>query len=174
MQEREGYARKLAHLASTDGLTGLHDAPLFWNGWEPRFMVTNRGTATLRCSSLTFDKRSGDIVDIGRWVQREACLQAATWPDSKVIAAPWGRRWGDLSLAATSADHLAPAVSVNVSPAQILLGSLVADVLDALSVSCIPARRLHLEITEGPFAGGRPLTCQVLTDLRERGHTNFA
>ncbi len=92
-------------------------------------------------------ERTGDIVEIGRWVLREACRQAATWTDidSEV------------------------AVSVNVSPVQILSGSLVADVEAALSSSGIPASRLHLEITEGLFNGDVQISRSVLTELRARG-----
>jgi EAL domain-containing protein (putative c-di-GMP-specific phosphodiesterase class I) len=102
-------------------------------------------------------------------VLREACLHAATWPGSKAVDPFVVRQTGNASLDAISADDSAPAVSVNVSPVHILSGALVAHVMEALSVSGIPARRLHLEITEGLFAGGRPMAREVLTNLRELG-----
>jgi EAL domain-containing protein (putative c-di-GMP-specific phosphodiesterase class I) len=56
-----------------------------------------------------------------------------------------------------------------VSPAQILSGSLVADVIDALSASGLPAGRLQLEVTESLFTSDDLLAYAVLEDLRELG-----
>lgn len=91
-------------------------------------------------------ERSGLIVEIGRWVLQEACRQAAMWTGEPP-----------------------PAVSVNVSLAQILSGSLLADVQEALSTCGIAPTRLHLEITESLFSGNHQLVQSVLTDLRKLG-----
>jgi len=69
----------------------------------------------------------GQIVEIGGWVLREACVQAAAW-----------RRAG-LDL---------PRVAVNLSMVQFRHGDLVAQVAGALEDAGLPAAHLELEITE--------------------------
>ncbi|SJM30173.1 Diguanylate cyclase (GGDEF) domain-containing protein [Mesorhizobium delmotii] len=65
----------------------------------------------------------GLIVQIGEWVLRQACQQAATWPQSMHVA-------------------------VNLSPAQFQSRNLVPTVVSALASSGMDASRLELEITE--------------------------
>ncbi len=96
-------------------------------------------------------EQSGQIAAIGRFVLREACLAARDWPPSW----PGG------------ADP--PAVSVNVSVAQILSGELLDDVASALRLSGLPVARLHLEITESVFAADHFGILPVLHELRARG-----
>ena len=69
----------------------------------------------------------GQIVEIGAWVLRQACAQAAAW-----------LRQG-LSL---------PSVAVNLSILQFRHGDLVQQVADALRESGLPPHQLELEITE--------------------------
>lgn len=90
-------------------------------------------------------ERSGEIVAIGRWVLKEACREAVSWGlDAQ------------------------PIVSVNVSAAQFLAGTLVPDVLAALAESGLPGHRLQLEITESLFAGDQRSINPILHELRER------
>jgi len=70
---------------------------------------------------------SGLIIDIGAWVLREACVQAASW-----------QRAG-LPL---------PSVAVNLSVLQFRRGNLEHQVVEALRSSGLPASALELEITE--------------------------
>jgi diguanylate cyclase (GGDEF)-like protein len=69
----------------------------------------------------------GQIVEIGAWVLRRSCFQAAAW-----------LRQG-LAL---------PRISVNLSVLQFRHGDLVRQVAEALDASGLPAHRLELEITE--------------------------
>jgi EAL domain-containing protein (putative c-di-GMP-specific phosphodiesterase class I) len=80
----------------------------------------------------------------------EACRQAAGWPFREGQTAP-------------------PAVTVNVSVAQVLSGTLLADVDAALSDSGLPASRLQLEITESMFVGDHVRVTPVFEELRRRG-----
>jgi diguanylate cyclase (GGDEF)-like protein len=84
------------------------------------------------------------IVPIGRWVLKQACLAARTWPD-------------DIS------------VAVNLSPIQFKSGTLVLDVIAALAESGLPANRLELEITEGALLENTDNTMMVLNQLKELG-----
>ena len=94
-------------------------------------------------------EQSGQIQAIGRWVLRQACHAAAAWP---------GRPGGK-----------AAAVTVNVSVAQVLSGTLLADVDAALAESGLPADRLQLEITESMFVGDHVRVTPVFEALRKRG-----
>lgn len=74
---------------------------------------------------------SGLIVDLGRWVLREACRQ--------------GRAWLDAGLPSR-------AMSVNVSPAQLWNQDFEAAVSAVLAETGFPAELLCLELTENLFA----------------------
>nr|WP_234831215.1 EAL domain-containing protein [Rhodopseudomonas palustris] len=69
-------------------------------------------------------EESGLIVEIGEWILREACRQAAAWPKPLQIA-------------------------VNLSPAQFLNSDLVSFVHTVLLETGLQPGRLELEITEG-------------------------
>ena len=69
-------------------------------------------------------EESGLIVEMGEWILREACREAASWPKPLQIA-------------------------VNLSPAQFMHGDLVGLVHSILFETGLPADRLELEITEG-------------------------
>ena len=86
----------------------------------------------------------GAIAPIGAWVLRTACADAAGWP-------------GDIKIA------------VNLSPLQFTSRTLVADVIDALASSGLPARRLELEITETVMLQDTTATLETLNRLRELG-----
>ncbi|MBS0529168.1 MAG: EAL domain-containing protein [Proteobacteria bacterium] len=69
-------------------------------------------------------EESGLIVAMGEWILREACREAASWPNPKQIA-------------------------VNLSPAQFIHGDLVGLVHSILLETGLKPGRLELEITEG-------------------------
>ncbi len=69
-------------------------------------------------------EESGLIVEMGEWILREACREAASWPAPLQIA-------------------------VNLSPAQFMQGDLVSLVHSILLETGLSPGRLELEITEG-------------------------
>src|SRR3954468_12089839 len=87
---------------------------------------------------------TGLIVPIGAWVVREACAQAAHWPE-----------------------HIR--VAVNVSPVQFHRGSLNETILRALADSGLAPARLEVEITESIFLEGGDATLRLLHSLRSLG-----
>jgi diguanylate cyclase (GGDEF)-like protein len=86
----------------------------------------------------------GLITQIGAWVLRRACAEAATWPG-----------------------HLT--VAVNLSPVQFASRTLVLDVVTALGSSRLPPQRLELEITEAVLLHDTDATLATLTHLKELG-----
>jgi diguanylate cyclase (GGDEF)-like protein len=91
---------------------------------------------------------SGVIHTMGRWVLRQACLDAARWP-------------GDNP----------PKVSVNVSAMQVTSGRLVAQVREALASAGLPPQRLVIELTESMPMVGRERVDRTLAELRAMGVT---
>jgi diguanylate cyclase (GGDEF)-like protein len=86
----------------------------------------------------------GLIVALGEWVIRQACDDAARWPD-------------DVS------------VAVNLSPTQLNSKNLLPTVLNALASSGLPAHRLELEITEAVLMQNSEVTLRTLHQLRSLG-----
>ncbi|WP_299648755.1 EAL domain-containing protein [Sphingomonas bacterium] len=89
-------------------------------------------------------EETGLIVPIGEWVLREACRQAAAWPQPLRVA-------------------------VNVSAVQFHVPGLNAIVLRALADAGLPAERLEIEITESFFIDNVEDTLAALHSLRAIG-----
>lgn len=87
---------------------------------------------------------TGLIMPIGEWVIREACRQAASWPQ-------------DIS------------VAVNISPKQFTYPGLSSTIMQALSSSGLAPSRLELEITESIFINDVEKTMSTLHGLRNLG-----
>lgn len=86
----------------------------------------------------------GLIPTIGEWVLREACAEAARWPDDIKVA-------------------------VNLSPVQFRSRNLTQIVLSALAQSGLSPKRLELEITESIFLAETEANLATLHRLREFG-----
>ncbi|MBX4858521.1 EAL domain-containing protein [Rhizobium sophorae] len=86
----------------------------------------------------------GLVVDIGRWVLRRACNDAALWPEGIKIA-------------------------VNVSAIQFSSSELTRDVNEALAAAALSPSRLELEITESVLMENLSEVLPILHALKERG-----
>jgi diguanylate cyclase (GGDEF)-like protein len=86
----------------------------------------------------------GLINEIGEWVLRTACAEAAGWPE-----------------------HIS--VAVNLSPIQFKLHSLPATVRAVLAETDLPAKRLELEITEGAFLSNDDHVHDMIASLKKIG-----
>jgi diguanylate cyclase (GGDEF)-like protein/PAS domain S-box-containing protein len=95
-------------------------------------------------------EETGLIVPLGRWVLREACLQAARWQGSYLTHPPL-------------------TISVNLSPRQLLDLGIVDHVREALEESGIPPETLTLEITETALVQDTELTIERLSALKRLG-----
>ena len=87
---------------------------------------------------------TGLIVELGEWVLRTACAEAAGWPDHVRLA-------------------------VNVSPVQLKCQTLALKVVGALADSGLPASRLELEITEAVLIRDDEAALAILHQLRAIG-----
>ncbi len=87
---------------------------------------------------------TGLIGQVGNWVVREACREAASWTDSARLA-------------------------VNVSAVQLTGADLVGTVINALTSSGLSPARLELEVTESVFLADDESTRQTLARLRSIG-----
>jgi len=87
---------------------------------------------------------TGLIVDLGEWVLRTACTEAANWPEHVRLA-------------------------VNVSPVQLREPTLALKVASALAASGLPANRLELEITEAVLIGDDATALAILHQLKALG-----
>ena len=86
----------------------------------------------------------GLVVDIGRWVLRQACADAAQWPEGIKVA-------------------------VNVSAIQFSSSDLPQDVSEALAAASLSPSRLELEITESVLMENLDEALPILHALKERG-----
>jgi diguanylate cyclase (GGDEF)-like protein len=86
----------------------------------------------------------GLIGQIGAWVLKQACVEAAKWPDDIHVA-------------------------VNLSPAQFRRRAVVLDVVAALGASGLPAPRLEVEITEAVLLHDTESNIGILDELRNLG-----
>jgi diguanylate cyclase (GGDEF)-like protein len=94
-------------------------------------------------------ERNGMIVEVGAWVLREACRQAAQWDAECGTASP-------------------ERISVNVSARQLVRPGLVAVVAAALADHGLPAARLTIEVTETAVFDGAG-SAETLDALRRMG-----
>jgi EAL domain-containing protein (putative c-di-GMP-specific phosphodiesterase class I) len=136
----EVYYQPVVRLA--DGRTTGYEALVRWH--HPQ-----RGLVP-PAEFVPLAEETGAIVEIGRWVLREAVAQGAAW----------------------SAESDGPLrMAVNLSPRQLLDGDVVTDVVAALRDSGLPAGQLTLEVTEGVLVRDVDRAVAQLTGLRELGVT---
>jgi diguanylate cyclase (GGDEF)-like protein len=137
--------------AVRDGAFELHFQPLFslkedqLKGFEAliRWNHPERGMLS-PVEFIPIAEDTGLIIPIGEWVIREACRQAATWPETVSVA-------------------------VNISPKQFSSPVLSNVIVQALASSGLPAQRLELEITESIFIANVQRTLGTLHGLRSLG-----
>ena len=156
-QEMDELARKRREteidlkLAIEQGQFELYYQPLFntqqqkINGFEAllRWQHPKRGLIQ-PIDFIPLAEETGLIVQIGEWVIKEACRQAARWPEHVRIA-------------------------INISPVQFRTKGLQSILMQALSQSGLAPQRLELEITESLLIDNVTETLKSLHSLREMG-----
>lgn len=89
-------------------------------------------------------EKSGDIVPLSIWILRQACFEAALWPNRHPVA-------------------------VNLSPIHLADPRLVDTVRSALADSGLPPERLSLELTESAIIHDRRFALEQLRALKAIG-----
>ena len=97
---------------------------------------------------ISHAESTGEIIRLGAWALREACMQV--------------RRWRDQG-------HHSVRVAVNVSYRQFLADDLAGTVEAALAAAGIPGTSLELEFTERVLIEDEPDTLRTFAQLRELG-----
>ena len=132
--EFEAYYQPIRDVAS--GRVVAFEALLRWNHPQRGLIAP--------INFIPVAEETGLIVQLGEFVLRSACSDAATWPDDVDVA-------------------------VNLSPVQFKSPNLIASVTDALAASGLAARRLELEITESVLLQNSEATLTTLHELRAMG-----
>ncbi|WP_341367399.1 EAL domain-containing protein [Yoonia sp. BS5-3] len=89
-------------------------------------------------------EETGFIQELGLWVLRTACLEAATWDNALSIA-------------------------VNVAPQQLIAPSFLEDLSDVLFESGLAPERLELEVTEASVISDQAATLKIIQQIKEMG-----
>jgi len=120
-------------------------------GFEALVRWDNNGRGAISPSEFVpVAEESGLIVPMGSWVLHEACRQVGEW--QRLLP-----------------DRTDLTVSVNLSVRQLGQPDLVDDVRRALAESGLPARSLHLEITESLMMETSEAGTAMLQELRDLG-----
>ena len=133
-EEFEVYYQPIRDLASDE--TAAFEALVRWNHGE-------RGQIQ-PAQFIPIAEDTGLIVQLGEWVLRRACKDAAGWSKPASVA-------------------------VNLSPVQFRNPDLVASVKSALADCGLPPHRLELEITESVLLQNSDTARAVLNELRAHG-----
>jgi diguanylate cyclase (GGDEF)-like protein len=131
--EFELYYQPLVNVASR--LICGFEALMRWN--HPKRGLVYPG------AFIAATEEMGLIVPLGRWALREACREAATWPDDIKVA-------------------------VNLSAVQ-FNNDLARTVTEAVAGSGLPAHRLNLEITESILLQNTEQVLATLNEVRNLG-----
>ena len=132
--EFEPYYQPIRDVAS--GRVVAFEALLRWNHPQRGLIAP--------INFIPLAEETGLIIQLGEFVLRSACADAATWPDDVDVA-------------------------VNLSPVQFKNPNLIASVTEALAASGLDTRRLELEITESVLLQNSEATLTTLHELRAMG-----
>lgn len=127
------------HDASGATLNGF-EALVRWRGDNDILLLPNH--------FIPVAEDTGMIIELGRWVLREACLQ--------------GQRWSDLG-------PLRPRISVNLSARQLRDASFADTVADILAETGLEPSMLELEITESSVMDRPDEAVLLLRRLKDLG-----
>jgi diguanylate cyclase (GGDEF)-like protein/PAS domain S-box-containing protein len=112
------------------------EALLRWN--HPTRGTVSPGTF------ISLAEETGLIIPLGEWVLRQACAEAAKWPNDIKVA-------------------------INLSPVQFRSKNLVGAVMSAMANAGISSKRVELEITEAILLQNNEATLATLHQLRSLG-----
>jgi diguanylate cyclase (GGDEF)-like protein len=150
LQERRWLERDLRQALANEQLN-LHYQPLVncdnikVLGFEAltRWKHPERGFIS-PADFIPLAEESGLIIPLGKWVLRQACRDATTWPADTIVA-------------------------VNLSPVQFRQSDITREIFGVLAETGLPAHRLELEITEGVLIDDTDRVLTILSELKAAG-----
>jgi diguanylate cyclase (GGDEF)-like protein len=142
VDEEELFLRYQPIVRTSDGTVEGVESLVHWRHPERGVMPP--------VSFIPVAEESDQILDIGRWMLRRACSDAARWQTR------------------TSRQH-ALLVTVNVSPAQVRHPGFIATLTDTLSESELAPNGLVLEIPEGLLVHDAPTVGRRLREIKDLG-----
>ena len=147
--------QRALHDALSDGHFFLAFQPKFYGedgglaGAEALIRLEHPELGTLApLDFIPVAERSGQIVQIGYWVVREACRRMREWLEAGLPPV---------------------AIAVNLSPRQLVEAGLADKMLDIAIAAEIPPQRLMFEITETAAMDDAEKTAQTIADFQARG-----
>ena len=124
-------------------LVGLADGRVV--GFEALLRWNRPGEGSVSpAEAVPIAESTGFVIEIGRWALRNACAEAAGWPEALRVA-------------------------VNISSIHFRLPGFVDEVEAALRATGLAPNRLEIEITETIFLGSTPSVIENLRRLRALG-----
>jgi diguanylate cyclase (GGDEF)-like protein len=149
--KRRAAVLQALHTAIDDGSVHLNYQPYYnsqtgaLSGFEALMRMNSKELGPVSpVEFIPVAEESSLIGQLGAWALVDACRTAANWPSNLTI-------------------------SVNISPEQFYSGTIVTDVHNALELSCFPAYRLELEVTESTLLKDSEMVLSQLSALREMG-----
>jgi diguanylate cyclase (GGDEF)-like protein len=115
-------------------------------GYEALLRWRRDGALISPADFIPVAEECGAIVEIGKWVLRTACLEAAKWPDDIKIA-------------------------VNLSPVQLVNIDIIHAVREVLIETGLPPQRLELEVTESAIITDTTRALHILRQIKALGVT---
>jgi diguanylate cyclase (GGDEF)-like protein/PAS domain S-box-containing protein len=155
----------LAHTRLEDDIKRAIDAGEFSLAYQPIVILRSRRIAGVEAlvrwnhrtrglvpaaAFIPVAEESGHIIELGRWILREACRQARVWQDAI---------GSDRSLT----------ITVNVTAKQLLHAAFVDDVATAIRESGIEPHRLVLEVSEAALVQHQAAALARLRQVRTLG-----
>lgn len=136
LEQQEFELHYQLQVETTTGAVCGAEALLRWNHPERGLLSPDTFIASA--------EETGLIVELGEWILRTACRDAAHWPPGVKVA-------------------------VNLSPTQVESSGLVDALRHALSETGLAAERIELEITESVLLKNDARNLSVLHELRQLG-----
>ncbi len=96
-------------------------------------------------------EETGQIIEIGRWVLQQACLQIVAWLDAGVIKTDFGH------------------IAINVSPVQFREDNFIVIIQDILQNTQVPAALVEIEVTESALQDDLQEVTEKLKQLKALG-----
>lgn len=107
------------------------------------------GTVVSPLDFIPMCEETGIILEVGRWILREACRQFNEWQRSGY--------------------HQLQRIAVNISPRQFSHDSFIEDVLQIVRDSGLPPHYLELELTENLLLDGIEHVTSIMHRLKDEG-----